>query len=44
MRSTVQRSGFVGWLARLLDDLDLTFCKLNRIQFDAPWRRPRSRC
>jgi hypothetical protein len=25
-------------LRRALDAIDLTFCKMTRIQFEAPWR------
>ena len=33
------------WLRRTADAIELTFCKLSRIQFDAPWApRGRTRC
>jgi len=33
-----------GALRRLIDSLDLVFCKLNRIQFEAPWNPRRQGC
>lgn len=30
--------GFLASLRRALAAIDLAFCKLNRIQYDAPWR------
>lgn len=31
-------------LRRLAADWQLAMCTMNRIQFSAPWRAPRSRC
>ena len=31
-------------LRRLLEAVEITFCKLNRIQFSAPWNRGISGC
>lgn len=37
--------GQAGALRRTLAAIDLTFCKLARIQFSAPWRhQPRNAC
>ena len=42
---TLHRTGFAAALGRLLATIDLGFCKLNRIQFSAPWRTERrGRC
>ena len=34
---------FPSFVRRALDVLDLAFCKLNRIQFEAPWRPEETR-
>ncbi|HEX8642462.1 MAG TPA: hypothetical protein VF702_00955 [Allosphingosinicella sp.] len=34
----IASSRFTTWLRRAADAADLTFCKMARIQFDAPWR------
>ena len=33
-----------GLLSRAVESIDLTFCKLNRIQFSAPWKPDRRGC
>jgi len=39
------QNGLIAALRRGLASLDQAFCKLNRIQFDAPWREDRAgRC
>lgn len=38
------RSGAVQYLRELLAAIDLTFCKLQRIQFSAPWNARRGGC
>ena len=35
---------FFHTLSRLAADLRLAMCKLNEIQFSAPWNPQRSRC
>ena len=41
----IAQSGFIAAIRRGLAALDQGFCKLNRIQYDAPWRTERtSRC
>ncbi|HEX9933183.1 MAG TPA: hypothetical protein VGB08_10115 [Allosphingosinicella sp.] len=43
--TTTRRSGFLASVRRALAAIDAGFCKLNRIQFDAPWRTERrGRC
>jgi hypothetical protein len=37
-------AGLSARLRRLIDDTALAFCKLNRIQFEAPWRDRRTGC
>lgn len=32
---------FLASIRRALAAIDVAFCKLNRIQYDAPWRRER---
>ena len=44
MSKPTESAGLLGWLRRNLEAIDLVFCKLNRIQFDAPWRRQHGRC
>ncbi len=42
---TTTSRGFLASLRRALAALDHGFCKLNRIQYDAPWRsREAHRC
>lgn len=31
-------------LRQVIDAIDLTFCKLNRIQFSAPWKSQQRGC
>ena len=38
---TTRRPGVFGAIRRALAAIDAGFCKLNRIQFDAPWRSER---
>ena len=38
MTGLSRNRGFGALLRRILADIELAFCKLNRIQFDAPWR------
>lgn len=43
--TTYARSGFLASLRNGLAALERAWCKLNRIQYDAPWRTDRtSRC
>ena len=35
---------FFASLRHVAADLRLAMCKLNEMQFSAPWRAPRSRC
>jgi hypothetical protein len=38
-------AGFAAWLRRAVDAAELTFCKMARIHFEAPWREEgSSRC
>ena len=37
-------SGLGALLRRAIDSIDLTFCKLNRIQFSAPWKQDTRGC
>lgn len=42
MTSTItSRPGFLASIRRALSAVAAGFCKLNRIQFDAPWRGER---
>ena len=41
--STTTRTGFIASIRRALAELERGFCKLNRIQFDAPWRTDQPR-
>ena len=36
-------AGFGAWIRRAIDAIDVTFCKMTRIQFDAPWNEGKSR-
>ena len=38
------RSSLAALLRRAIDSIDLTFCKLNRIQFSAPWKQDSRGC
>lgn len=43
--TALSRHPLLATVRRALVALDLAFCKLNRIQFEAPWRSDRaSRC
>jgi hypothetical protein len=35
---------FIGGLRRLAETVALSMCKLNEIQFSAPWNPSRPRC
>lgn len=35
---------FFHTLRRMIADLSLAMCRMNEIQFDAPWAPRRSRC
>ena len=41
--TTTTNRGFLASLRRALAALDHGFCKLNRIQYDAPWRSGEAR-
>ncbi|HYJ30547.1 MAG TPA: hypothetical protein VEW25_09430 [Allosphingosinicella sp.] len=41
--TTPARRGFLASLRRGLAAIDVAFCKLNRIQYDAPWRSGETR-
>ena len=36
--------GLAAWLRRTIDSIELVFCKLNRIQFSAPWKPEQRGC
>ena len=38
------RPGLLARFAQALEELRLGLCKLNEIQFSAPWRPRRTRC
>ena len=38
MTVPARNRGLIASLRRALAAIDLAFCKLNRIQFEAPWR------
>jgi hypothetical protein len=42
--TTLTRTGVLTGLRRAADWIDSTFCRLNRIQWDAPWRPRTGRC
>ena len=41
--TTPDRRGVLASLRRALSAIDVAFCKLNRIQYDAPWRSGETR-
>ena len=44
MAANIKYRHLGGALKRLINSLDLVFCKLNRIQFEAPWASRRQGC
>ena len=44
MTRTSTRPGLLARIADTLEELRLGLCKLNEIQFSAPWRPRRTRC
>ena len=44
MSKPTEPAGLRAWLRHSLEAIDLAFCKLNRIQWDAPWRGQRGGC
>ena len=44
MQHATHHRGLAAQLARALEWIDIIFCKLNRIQFSAPWKSDRSNC
>lgn len=44
MQRTLHRQGFVETLRTLLAAVDFAFCKMQRIQFSAPWRNDKAGC
>ena len=44
MQQTLHRHGLVETLRDALNAIDFAFCKLQRIQFSAPWRNDKGRC
>lgn len=41
MPHVIAHHGQAGALRRALEAIDLVFCKVEKIQFSAPWRRRR---
>lgn len=44
MQQTLHRHGLIDALRNALASIDFAFCKLERIQFSAPWRKDEGRC
>jgi hypothetical protein len=39
MQQTLHRHGLIETLRQALASIDFAFCKMNRVQFSAPWRK-----
>ncbi len=44
MQQVLHRHGFVDSFRHLLAEIDQSFCKFARIQFNAPWRGRSGNC
>ena len=44
MQQTLHRHELIDALRKALASIDFAFCKLERIQFSAPWRKDEGRC
>lgn len=44
MQQTLHRHGLIETLRNALASIDSAFCKMQRIQFSAPWRKDEGRC